>query len=115
MTLPKNHNSRGRQFWCAVVVVLAVCSLTVSVATRYGSLGGSISVATTLHKSPSLEDGRQRLLKYAPLWGPPVVGCAKLGAPTSYSQVAPPAPPIPNAISEESLYNRPPPACELLS
>lgn len=72
-------------------------------------------MATTLHQSFSLEQGRQRLLKYAPLWGPPVVRCALLGAPTSYSQVAPPAPPILNGICEECLYNRPPPASELLS
>jgi hypothetical protein len=115
MSFPKNHENRRHQFWCAVVVVLAVCSLTVSVTTRYCSPGGSISVATTLHNFASIEHGRQRLLKYAPLWGPPVVRCAMFGGPISSPHLAPASPPILDAICDKCLYNRPPPASELLS
>lgn len=107
---------RTRQrHWCAVVVLLAVCGLTVSVATRYCSFGSSLASIATVQKQSPLEPSRQRLLKNAPAWQPPVVSSAVLWAPTFYARVAPARPTQPSVVFEEWLYNRPPPSPETLS
>ncbi|MFZ1005702.1 MAG: hypothetical protein WAN65_02620 [Candidatus Sulfotelmatobacter sp.] len=95
----------------AAIVVIAVCALTVSVATRYCYAGSSSAHATaTLHKHSSPQTARQRLSKDAATWIPPVFSPAVLQAATFYPRVAPAGPPIPGLLLEKSLYNRPPPS-----
>ena len=107
--------SRSRR-WCALVVLLVVCSLTASVATRYSfSRSSSDDRVTKVQKHLSPEPGRQRLLKNAATWIPPVVVSAVFEAPSSYARIAPAGPPIPSRFFEESLYNRPPPSSGFLS
>ncbi len=102
--------------WCTVVVLVAVCALTVSVATRYCySAGSSTYAGNTLHKRTSPEQTRQRLTKNAAKWVPPVVRVVVLQVPSSYPRIAPAGPPIPSLLFEEKLYNRPPPSSEFLS
>ena len=106
---------RWNRRWCAVVILVAVCALTVSVATRYSvSRADSNSMVRTTHKHVSPDHGRQRLIKSAATWMPVVVCCAVLQAPTSYPRVAPAEPPARSLLIEENLYNRPPPASSLL-
>jgi hypothetical protein len=97
--------------WCALVVMLAVCSLAISVATRYNSSeGSSRSTSKSLHKQSIEEPSRQRLTKNAAQWIPPVVVAAILYVPTSDSRVAVARPEIPNCSFCSNLYYRPPPS-----
>ena len=105
---------RGRcARWCALVVLLAACSLAVSVATRYGFVEGATAkhaTAKTPHRESSQGHTRQRLTKDASNWIPPVIAWLTLQAPTPYSRVACDPPVIPNPSFDSSLYYRPPPA-----
>jgi hypothetical protein len=97
---------------CAIVVLLAVFSLTVSVATRYCSSQSSSAYSVrSVHEHSSPERSRQHLTKSAADWIPPVVRAGVLEAPTSYPRIAPAGPPMPSFLLEKSLYNRPPPSC----
>jgi hypothetical protein len=108
--LESQNQSRTRKFWCLLTVALAVCSLTVSVATRYcWSDAASVSIEKSVHKHSSLETSRQRLTKVAASWLRPVIVSALLHGPTSYPRIAPAGPPGPGIFFETSLYNRPPP------
>ncbi|HEY3975220.1 MAG TPA: hypothetical protein VGM18_19610 [Candidatus Sulfotelmatobacter sp.] len=112
LTNPENGLSKR---WCAVVVLFAVCALTVSVATRYNFARGRVSgSATTVHKHISPERARQRLIKTVASWIP-VSATAVMQAPSSYPRIAPSGPPIASLLFEKSLYKRPPPALKSLS
>jgi len=107
-----NLEDPRRRCLCATVVLLAVCTLTIRVATRYCSSPGlANSTTATLHKHSSPESARQRMTNSAPTWLPPIVRSAVLQAPSSYPRLAPAGPPLPGLLLEKSLYNRPPPAC----
>lgn len=98
------------------MVLLAICSLAVSVATRYTSAPADPDGATTSvrnHVAP--EPGRQRLLQNAATWIPPVICSVIFQVPLSYSRVVPDGPRVPNLLLEENLYNRPPPSSHLFS
>jgi hypothetical protein len=113
LTNLEDSRSRG---WSALVVLLVVCSLTASVATRYSFFrGSSDDTVTRVQKHVSPEPSRQRLMKNAATWIPPVVVSALFEAPGSYPRVAPAGPPIPSLFFEKSLYNRPPPPSETFS
>ncbi|MFZ0276441.1 MAG: hypothetical protein WA254_05635 [Candidatus Sulfotelmatobacter sp.] len=106
----RHFEDQRRKIWCAVVVLAAVCSLTVSVATRYSS-SWDVSVPTVktvqAHTTP---EARQRLDKDAANWVPPLVCFDALRSPSSYRQTAPAEPHTQNVLLEESLFNRPPPS-----
>jgi len=105
-----NVENSWRRRWCAVLVVFAVCSLTISVATRYHSYPSACkNTDTAVQKHASPEPKRQRLIKDASAWTPPVICPVVFQAPRSYPRVAPAGPPIPSLLFEENLYNRPPP------
>jgi|SRR5271163_2438096 len=102
---------RRRKSWCAVVVLIAVCLLTVSVATRYCSAGDVSPLAVKTVQGHGASDAkRQRLAKNAAAWVPPLVSFDVLRSPSSYARIAPAPPLIPNLLLEENLYNRPPPS-----
>ena len=96
--------------WCAVVAFAAVCSLTVSLATRY-SYSGSISLQSvkTAGSHPSPDSKVQRLTKNGAAWVPPVFHHAALQAPSLYPRLAPAGPSAPSLLLEENLFTRPPP------
>jgi hypothetical protein len=110
-----NFEDSRRKCWCAMVVLLAVSALTVSVATRYTFSDGASDRTTILQKRSAPEPARQRLLKNAATWMPPVVCAAVRQLPRCYPRVALSGPPIPSMFFEQSLYNRPPPFLNLLS
>jgi hypothetical protein len=108
-------DSRSRRWWAAVVLI-AVCSLAVSVATRYSKTQADFSSSITrVHKRVAPEPSRQRLLKTASTSIPPIVSHFILQSPSSYPRVAPAGPCIPNVLLEETFYNRPPPSSTSLS
>ena len=100
----------GRRRWCTAVILIAVCTLTLSVATRYGFCGNTANESvTTIQNHESWTPGLQRLLDNAATWIPPVVGSAIFEDPDSYPHVAPSGPTVSSVSLEKNLYNRPPP------
>jgi len=91
------------------VIVLAICSLTASLATRYTMVGPEVQ-KTAAVKSQSPDIQKQRLLSNALQWTAPAA---------SFTLFQPPRPsvfavsvvvPAQNLSSESWLYNRPPPS-----
>ena len=110
MLLPEHSDMRPRHNWRTVVVLVAICSLTVSLATRYCSPVGSSVYSTRAVAKPSSTDvQRQRLAKNAENWIAPVLCSAVLQTTTAYPRIDPAAPLIPNVLFADALYNRPPP------
>ena len=105
-----NLGSPGRKRFCTAIVLVAICALTVSVATRYGSLVASDDTVGAVQKHSVWEPGLQRLLNNASTWVPPVVDTALLQNPEYYPLIAPSGPTVSSVLLERNLYNRPPPA-----
>lgn len=104
----------GRRRWCTAVVLIAVCTLTLSVATRYSFCGNTANKSVTaVQNHESWTPGLQRLLNNAATWIPPVVGSAIFHGPVSYRQVAESGPAVLTVFLEKNLYNRPPPTLPL--
>jgi hypothetical protein len=114
LALTNRKDSRPAR-WAAALILAAVCALTVSVTTRYGFSASATGPATSVQKHASAQPSRQRLLKNASTWIPPVVCTAILESPSSYPRLAPAAPPIPGLPFETQLYNRPPPVRVVLA
>lgn len=111
----RHFEDRRRKIWRAMVVLTAVCSLTVSVATRYSSSWNvSATAVKTVQANATPETKRQNLDKDAAKWVPPLVGFDALRSPSAYRQTAPAEPPTQNILLEKSLFNRPPPSSEPL-
>jgi hypothetical protein len=105
-----NPSYQSHQRWCALVVLIAVCSLTVSLATRYSSPEGTSAAAVvTVHNVFPPTSSRQRLMKGTAAWHPPVIQSALLDPTTFYPRIAPAGPLMPSVLFDKSLYNRPPP------
>ena len=93
-----------------LLVLIAVCSLTISVVTRYSSSESApVYKAGTLHNLCSPEGIRQRLTKAAASWLPPVISAVILTPPASYSRPVSSRPRVQSRIFAAILYNRPPP------
>ena len=99
----------GRKRWCTAIVLIAICALTVSVATRYGSPVASDAKVSVLQSQSSWEPGIQRLLNNAATWIPPVIISVLLHGPGFYPDVAPSRPIFRSVLLESDLFNRPPP------
>lgn len=93
------------------MVLLAVCSLTISVATRYSSPETAPTPASkSVQKQVSEEPGRPRLTTNAATWMPPLVVSTVLYVPAPHRRVTVTSPAIPNPSFVSSLYYRPPPS-----
>jgi len=112
MFLPEQFAMRRRGNWCAVVVLVAVCSLTVRLATRYSSPLDSRASSRTVASHASTQQ-TQRLVKAAN-WIAPALCSAVFQPTTPYPRIVDVAPLIPNRLFAEDLYTRPPPSSESL-
>jgi hypothetical protein len=102
--------------WCAFVVLMAVCSLAISVTTRYSSAEAApCSPVKASSSSFTQEHARQRLTKDAADWTPPVIVSSTLQEPASYAVVVPEKPAIANSSLGSVIYYRPPPSADFLS
>jgi hypothetical protein len=104
LRLPNHQHLR----WRVLVIVLAVCGLTVSLATRTFRLAIPHGVTA---RSADSQTMRQHMDRDAAHWAPPVPTLSTLQAPVFYPRVAPAGPPVPGVLFDESLSNRPPPSC----
>jgi hypothetical protein len=93
--------------WRFLIVVLAICGLTVSVATRTFHLKILQCTTVTSHSAPPM---RQHLDRDAMRWVAPIPVFIVFEAPTFYLPMAPAAPSLPSVLFDESLSNRPPPS-----
>ena len=112
----RHFKAERREIWSAVLVLVAVCSLTVSLATRYYLPGDSSSpTVKTIQTHQSPDGKRQRLTKNAANWMPPVLSFTVLPVPSFYARTVAAPPPVRSLVCDESLYNRPPPSPKSLS
>ncbi len=110
----KNRKAGGRE-WRGVLVVIAICSLTLSVATRFWA--PSISQSHIVTKSidqRSVDPKRQHLNKDATRWVAPLIDFSILAPAAIEARLAPTGPILPKHVFTESLYNRPPPSSGFL-
>lgn len=111
MVMPK-HSSAGFRLWswCRIaLIVLAICSLTASLATRFTVQGPEIEKADAANAQSS-EAKRQHLLGNAVQWTAPAPTFTLFQPPRSSVLAVSVVVPSANLISESWLYNRPPPA-----
>lgn len=103
----------GRQpgYWRSVLVILSICALTISVATRYTGLGTEVPKTVSVAKSQSQESQRQQLLGNGLHWMAPAPSSTFFHPPqTSVLAVSAVFTAI-HLDSESWLYKRPPPSC----
>jgi hypothetical protein len=110
MGLPSNHDQMAyrRPSWRVFIIVLAICGLSVSLATR--TFHVKIHQGTTV-TAYSAEPMRQHLNRDAMRWVAPNPVFIVFESPALYLPVAPAAPQLPGVLFDESLSNRPPPSC----
>jgi hypothetical protein len=116
LSLTNSRNGRCAR-WCAVVVLMAVCSLAIRVATRYSSpeTAPASTVKASRCDSSQEQRGRQRLTKDAENWIPPIIVTSALPEPASHLHIVTDGPAIANPSFASVLYYRPPPFSDLLS
>jgi len=94
---------------------MAVCSLAISVTTRYSSPETApASLVKASRCGSSLEPLRQRLTDDAANWIPPVIVSSPLEEPASYPPVAAEKPAVADPSFASLLYYRPPPFSDFL-
>jgi hypothetical protein len=108
--LPTQFRDRLRSAsWGHVaLVVLAICSLTVSLATRF-TISGSESSDVRAVQAHSPDGHGQRLLSDGIKWSAPVASFTQFQPPRSFVYAVSAVFPSTNLSSESWLYNRPPP------
>jgi len=94
--------------WRVLIIVLAICGLTVSLATRTFHVKFVQGASVTSRSTPPM---RQHLNRDAMRWVAPSPVFIVFEAPSEYLQEAPAAPRLPSVLFDESLSNRPPPSC----
>jgi hypothetical protein len=96
---------------CRIALVcLAVCFLTVSLATRFAVADTETSAVTTI-QAHSPDAQRQHLLSDGLKWTAPVVSFKLFEPPRDFVYAVSAVFPCTNLCSESWLYNRPPPTC----
>jgi len=106
LLLESYQGRRVLRRWELGMIVLAICGLTISVATRTFRLKMSTDVVA---KSASGHAIRQHMDSDAANWAPPVATLTVLELPVFYPRYAPAGPPLPRLYYDESFSNRPPP------
>ena len=95
----------------AAVILLAVLSLTVSVATRYCALVRYDAHAPQFATSHSPDAKRQHLLNDGLHWSAPAAAFVFFEPTGAFSGFLPEIPPMARFYLENCLYDRPPPSC----
>jgi hypothetical protein len=95
--------------WQGILIVLAICGLLVSLATR--ALQLPTACDTLAVRSHSVQVKLQHLDSDATKWVAPPTSPVALQIVSFYARVSPAGPPIASLLFDESLYKRPPPIC----
>jgi hypothetical protein len=105
----RHRTSLSSRCWSAAIV-LVICSLAVSVATRFTVLSPSVQKSTTA-KCDHPDAKRQHLRANAVRWTAPAIHFALYQPPRPSVLTVSAVIPSTNLTSETWLYNRPPPCC----
>lgn len=111
VSLMGHFGARVRQSrWRTLLILLAICCIAFSVATRYVVVGSN-SAETSCVKCQSLDAKRQHLLSDGLQWTAPAAILVFFVAPKPSARIIQTALPFHELYSEDWLYNRPPPSC----
>jgi len=101
--------------WRGVLIAVTICSLTLSVATRFWAPYTSHSSSTvTSTDRRAAEPLRQHLDRDATQWVAPVAALCIVEPTAIGTRVAPARTILPTRLFSDSLYNRPPPSSPFL-
>jgi hypothetical protein len=103
------HRRAGEGRWQKALIVIAICSLTVSVATRFWSPCFSQSHALKSTDRRPVEPKRQHLNRDATQWMAPIASFT-VRTTVVATHLAPAIPLHSTRFFDQSLYNRPPPS-----
>jgi hypothetical protein len=106
--------SVGGRGWRGMLIVLAICSLTVNVATRFWVPSTSPNHTAKSVEQRSVQPKRQHLNKDAARWVASRADFSIIEPVTIEACLAPAGPSLPQHFLSDSLYNRPPPSSEFL-
>jgi hypothetical protein len=109
MMFPRNYRIDGRG-WHRVLIIAAICSLTVTLAARFSLPIDSASHAVKSFNSRSDPPKRQHLDQDSARFARPAACCTFYQPAAVHAHVSPAEPPQSSHILAQSLYNRPPPA-----
>jgi len=105
----RNRKLHARE-WRSALIVIAICSLTVSVATRFwASSTSDTQIVKSVDHRP-LDPKRQHLNKDAARWVSPSATFSVIAPASVETQLAPVIPLLPKHVFSDTLYNRPPPS-----
>lgn len=111
----------GKQRWRGALAVVAICVLTVSFATRFGSPGASFRASIHSHSRAdksvarrSLEPERQHLDRDGAEWAPPNAANSLFHLATAEPAPISTAALLPTLMFAGRLYIRPPPYAQLI-
>lgn len=110
-TLGQPGTSVRRKAWAWCVILVAVLSLTLSLAGRYATSSADEPGTATSISADSVNAKTQHLLSDGLQWTAPASTFIMLVVPRAKSRIVHFVLPIINLQSEDWLYNRPPPAC----
>jgi len=103
----------GERGWRGALIVIAICSLTFSLATRFW-ITPSPSHTTKSADRRSVDPKRQHLVRDATRWVAPSATFSSVETAPIETCLAPAGPLLPKHVFSDSLYNRPPPSSEVL-
>ena len=98
-------------FWQRALVLGAVLSLLVNVATRFCVVVPNQPHGTNIAQAHSLDGKRQRLLNDGLQWSAPVATFVLLHPTQAWSSALPKISVVPRLCPEQYRYSRPPPSC----
>lgn len=104
----QSRPTRAAHLWRVVLIAVAICALTVSLATRTFRLEIMHGVSVSSGDAHAM---RQHMDRDGAHWVPPVAVLTVLEVPAFYPYAAPAGPPLATVLFDNSLYNRPPPSC----
>jgi hypothetical protein len=108
------HRSVSKRGWRGALIVIAICSLTFSLATRFWATSDSPSHTVRTVDRRSVEPKRQHLNRDAIRWAAPAADFSIIEPAPIEAALALAGPPLPKHVFSDSLYNRPPPSSDFL-
>src|SRR5579863_207392 len=102
----------GQHRWQRALIVIAICSLTFSLATRFWVTHASSSHSVRTVERRSVEPKRQHLNRDAIRWVAPATDFSIIEPAPIEASLALDGPPLPKHVFSDSLYNRPPPSSD---
>jgi len=105
-----NRSAREASSWHHALILGAVLSLTINVATRYCNVIGAGTQALKAAKAHSPDAKRQHLLNDSLHWSAPAAAFVLFEPTRVSSAVLPAIPLVTRLYPEDCLYNRPPPS-----